>query len=105
VGHRPQALGLRHQGPYRNMGGDFPGRVEMTVGRANVNLTPAQVRDGMPHTWTGTDMSNRLLNMTLLIKVRRLGISRRTSGSGDAPATVFIMEQQIPRISKQSPPN
>jgi hypothetical protein len=45
--------------------------------------------------------------MTLLIKVKRLGISRRTSGSGDAPATVFIMEQGIPRIHmfKRSTPN
>jgi hypothetical protein len=45
--------------------------------------------------------------MTLLIKVKRLGISQRTSGSGDAPATVFIMEQEIPRIhmSKRSTPN
>lgn len=26
---------------------DFPGRVEMTVNRANVNLTPTQVREIM----------------------------------------------------------
>lgn len=32
-------------GLVRYPGDDFPGRVEMTVGRANVNLTPAQVSD------------------------------------------------------------
>jgi hypothetical protein len=50
---------------------------------------------------------NRPLNMTLLIKVKRLGISQRTSGSRDAPATVFIIEQGIPCIHmfKRSMPN
>jgi hypothetical protein len=52
-------------------------------------------------------ISNRPPNMTLLIKVKRLGILQRTLGSGDAPVTVFIMEQGIPRIHmfKRSTPN
>jgi hypothetical protein len=37
------------------LGDDFPGCVEMTMGRANVNLTPTQVRDTMLHAWTDTN--------------------------------------------------
>jgi hypothetical protein len=36
-------------GLVRYPGDDFPGRVEMTMGRANVNLTPTQVRETMLH--------------------------------------------------------
>jgi hypothetical protein len=45
-------LYLRVNGTYglvRYPGDDFPGRVKMTIGRANVNLTPTQVRDTMLH--------------------------------------------------------
>jgi hypothetical protein len=43
-------------GLVRYPGDDFPGRVEMTVGRANVNLTPTQVCKHILHTWTDTNL-------------------------------------------------
>jgi hypothetical protein len=42
-------------GLVRYPGDDFPGRVEMTVGRANVNLTTTQVCDTMLYAWTDTN--------------------------------------------------
>jgi len=60
------------------------------VGHGNVNLTCTKVCELMLHVWTDTNQINRPPNMTLLIKMKRLGISRRISGSGDALATVFF---------------
>jgi hypothetical protein len=92
----------------RYPGDGYPGRVEMTVGRANVNLTPSQVRLMQISHLKQIGSTNFVImprrpDMILPFKVKLHGSSQKTLQSEAAPATAIITVALI-RPTRTIPP-